>query len=404
MVKRCEWGTCNSDSKHKDKEYMKDVTFWPIPKPKTRLRETLQWVKACNRKHLTVKNIDKHAYVCSKHFPEGRPTANYPIPLTAGSSPSQTQSKPTRKIPVRKIATQLHLQNHTVVTSSSNAEIESIPSLAAFISVEYTDVTDHDSNANEGLSLAMFGFLFTFLSNSAKSMTYWRGGDTSNERKQYFFQTHKKGPKRVLSIKEEMMLMLLRLRRGYDSISLSNMFGISDTLVSRIFATWTSLVSKELGFLIRWPSKEQVKFKRPACFKHFPKTRCIIDCTEFFVQKPSLPSAQRITYSSYKHHNNFKYLVRITPRGSFSFIFNLFTGSISDKKIVEQSGFLDKVEYGDDIMADRGFLIRGELALKGTTLNIPPFTMGKLMCSAATTKTRRIAHARIHVERAIGRL
>ena len=55
----------------------------------------------------------------------------------------------------------------------------------------------------------------------------------------------------------------------------------------------------------------------------------------------------------------------ITPRGSFSFISNLFTGSISDKKIVEQSGFLDKVEYGDDIMADRGFLNRGELALKG---------------------------------------
>lgn len=217
-------------------------------------------------------------------------------------------------------------------------------------------------------------------------------------------QTQKKGPKRVLSIKEEMMLMLLRLRRGYDSISLSNMFGISDTLVSRIFATWTSLVSKELGFLIRWPSKEQVRYKRPACFKHFPKTRCIIDCTEFFVQKPSLPSAQRITYSSYKHHNTFKCLVGITPRGSFSFISNLFTGSISDKKIVEQSGFLDKVEYGDDIMADRGFLIRGELALKGATLNIPPFTMGKQMCSAATTKTRRIAHARIHVERAIGRL
>nr|XP_022344236.1 uncharacterized protein LOC111137188 [Crassostrea virginica] len=264
------------------------------------------------------------------------------------------------------------------------------------------DVMKDDTSCKfyTGLSLAMFGFLFTFLSNSAKSMTYWRGGDTSNERK----QTQKKGPKRVLSIKEEMMLMLLRLRRGYDSISLSNMFGISDTLVSRIFATWTSLVSKELGFLIRWPSKEQVRYKRSACFKHFPKTRCIIDCTEFFVQKPSLPSAQRITYSSYKHHNTFKCLVGITPRGSFSFISNLFTGSISDKKIVEQSGFLDKVEYGDDIMADRGFLIRGELALKGATLNIPPFTMGKQMCSAATTKTRRKAHARIHVERAIGRL
>jgi hypothetical protein len=77
------------------------------------------------------------------------------------------------------------------------------------------------------------------------------------------------------------------------------------------------------------------------------------------VQKPRLPSSQRITYSSYKHHNTFKCLVGITPRGSFSIMSNLFTGSISDKKIVQQSGFLEKLEYGDDIMADRGFLIRG---------------------------------------------
>ena len=37
-------------------------------------------------------------------------------------------------------------------------------------------------------------------------------------------------------------------------------------------------------------------------------------------------------------------------------------------------------------MPSWGFLIRGELALKGTTLNIPQFTMGKQICSAATKK------------------
>lgn len=83
---------------------------------------------------------------------------------------------------------------------------------------------------------------------------------------------------------------------------------------------------------------------------------------------------------------------------------NLFTGSISDKRIVEESGFLDNIERGDDIMADRGFLIRGNLALKGATLNIPPFAFNKQLSGMAVTKTRRIARARIHVERAIGRL
>lgn len=218
------------------------------------------------------------------------------------------------------------------------------------------------------------------------------------------FQTPRRGPKRRLSIKEEFVLTLVRLRRGFDVISLGNMFGVSGSSVSKTFLTWVCLLYKELNFLIQWPSKEQVRNKLPKCFKYFPKTRCIIDCTEFFIQRPSLPSSQRITYSSYKHHNTFKSLMGITPRGSFSFVSNLYTGSISDKKIVQDSGFLDKVEYGDDIMADRGFLIRGDLALKGATLNIPPFAMGRQMHSKATTKTRRIAHSRIHVERAIGRL
>ena len=65
---------------------------------------------------------------------------------------------------------------------------------------------------------------------------------------------------------------------------------------------------------------------------------------------------------------------------------------------------LDKLEPGDDVMADRGFTIRGLLALIGCTLNMPPLTKGKPISEKETTKTRRIARARIHVERAIGRL
>ncbi|VDI00292.1 Hypothetical predicted protein [Mytilus galloprovincialis] len=106
-------------------------------------------------------------------------------------------------------------------------------------------------------------------------------------------------------------------------------------------------------------SMEQIRNKLPKCFKYFPKIRCIIDCTEFFTQRPSLPSAQRITYSQYKHHNTFKCLVGTTPSGSFSFVSDLFTGSISDKKIVQDSGFSDTIQLVDDIMADRGFFNKG---------------------------------------------
>lgn len=55
-------------------------------------------------------------------------------------------------------------------------------------------------------------------------------------------------------------------------------------------------------------------------------------------------------------------------------------------------------------MADRGFLIRDMLARRTATFNIPPVSLGKHLSSQAVTKTRRIASAIIHVERAIGRL
>lgn len=198
--------------------------------------------------------------------------------------------------------------------------------------------------------------------------------------------------------------MLLCLRRGLDVVHLADMFSVSPSTISRAFLSWLNLCYHELSFLISWPTMEQARHRRPVCFKYFPRTRCIIDCTEFFIQRPSLPTSQRKTWSSYKSHNTFKALVAVTPRGSFCFISKLWTGSISDRKLVEVSGFLDHIEYNDDIMADRGFVIRDLLALRGATLNIPPFSHGKQMAPQATTKTRRIARARIHVERAIGRL
>lgn len=37
------------------------------------------------------------------------------------------------------------------------------------------------------------------------------------------------------------------------------------------------------------------------------------------------------------------------------FILKLFIGSILDRCIVEESGYLEKFEFGDDVMVDRGF-------------------------------------------------
>ena len=51
-------------------------------------------------------------------------------------------------------------------------------------------------------------------------------------------------------------------------------------------------------------------------------------------------------------------------------------------------------------MANQGFNLRDLATKRNATLNIPPFAKGKQL----STKTRRIASLRIHVEKAIQRV
>lgn len=63
----------------------------------------------------------------------------------------------------------------------------------------------------------------------------------------------------------------------------------------------------------------------------------------------------------------------ITPSRAVSFLSPAYEGSISDRKLVEVSGLLDRLETGDEIMADKGFVIQDLLSPIGVRLNIPPF-------------------------------
>ena len=80
---------------------------------------------------------------------------------------------------------------------------------------------------------------------------------------------------------------------------------------------------------------------------------------------------------------------------------SLYGGQTSDKKITNDWGILKLLETGDQIMADHGFDIKGDLPV-GVTLNIPALLKGKEQLSAEEeTSTRR---TRVHVERAISRI
>lgn len=211
---------------------------------------------------------------------------------------------------------------------------------------------------------------------------------------------------RTLPPEEEFFLVLVRLRLGLMEQDLADRFEISQSTVSRITNTWINFLYLKLKEIPLWPPKELVKANMPKQFRiMYPSTRVIIDATEIFINQPSLPEIQQMTFSNYKHHNTFKGLIGISPSGAVTFVSKLYPGSISDKQLTRRSGLLDILERGDSVMADRGFDIEDDLVVRGVQLNIPPFLRGKKQLDEGEViVTRRIASLRIHVERQMERL
>ena len=89
-------------------------------------------------------------------------------------------------------------------------------------------------------------------------------------------------------------------------------FDVTAGHMSHVFITWIYVLNKCMRYLIEWPTAEYVKAHMSESFKKlFPTTRVIIDCSKIFVQTPRNIDAQKETYSNYKSHNMFKFLLGI---------------------------------------------------------------------------------------------
>ena len=98
-------------------------------------------------------------------------------------------------------------------------------------------------------------------------------------------------------------------------------------------------------------------------------------------------------------------MLGITPSGVLCFVSDLFPGSTSDKEITVLSGFLEKLNHGDQVMADKGFNCQDELASVGASPVIPTFLDKKVQFSSKETKHNKVvASLRVHVERLMERI
>ena len=117
--------------------------------------------------------------------------------------------------------------------------------------------------------------------------------------------------------------------------------------------------------LVVWPPNESIREHLLEIFlkSGYGKCRMIIDSEEVFIERPKSLSAQAATWSDYKHHNTFKFLVGIPPTGFILFLSSCYGDRASDMFITRDSGFYYLLEKDDEVMADWDFQIQEDLLL-----------------------------------------
>ena len=237
-----------------------------------------------------------------------------------------------------------------------------------------------------GLSAGHFVTLLNFLGPASSNLKYYNRSSKPSSTKP----------------EDELFMTLVRLRRGYCYMTMAQFFSLSETTLRCIFTTWLQFLYCHFDSLreLMFPDRSVLRKHMPKSFKGFKNIRCSIDCTEFFVQMPRNLARQSNLYSNYKHHHTFKCLIAVAPNGTGVFVSQLYEGAISDREIFKKCGIMDHLDPGDLVLVDRGFIVEDLLMARQVHMNIPPFLCGREKLTAQEELlTRRIAKARIHVER-----
>lgn len=447
--------------------------LYPFPTDKKDSDGRRRWNKLMNKTDpKTKKNWvnTKYDRVCSRHFPEGKPTPAHPDPVLhlGYTRPTSEQRVTAKRPPPSRVAIPEPSEKKqriecmdevdVVMTSTEEEELDhgytktykcdcredcdcpgcfskqvrinslenrveqleqEVLSLKAQqvksqkkhgkkqVFTANTLKTDSNFSLCTGLkSKEAFHDMYEYLEPYAKKMTYWKSSNTERSSTKKKGSPQKCGANRKLNLRDEFLLTLMRLRLGLTINFLAIIFGLVPSSCSQVVNTWVRFLSVALKPLIVWPTRIAITENLPPQFRtKCRKIRCILDCTEIFIERPRCLDLQAATWSDYKKHNTMKVLVGITPNGHISFLSKAYGGRASDVFITRKSGFLELIEPYDAIMADRGFPIQEDLLLRLATLWIPPAAQGKRqMTKSKLGQTKTVANLRIHVERAINRL
>lgn len=209
-----------------------------------------------------------------------------------------------------------------------------------------------------------------------------------------------------LSVKERIVLVLVKLKCDLSYVTLAILFGISHELCKKYVLEMLPILSRVLQSTIRFPSVSEIRKNMPLCFRQFDNVRIVLDCTEMVIQKPKCLCCRIRFYSQYKSNTTVKIMTGVSPGGIITFVSEPFGGRASDKVIFQKSNLISKLEYAKDaIMVDKGFLVQDICDQYKIQVIQPPFLKKQKQLSMNDALLNsKIAAARVHIERVYQRI
>lgn len=166
-------------------------------------------------------------------------------------------------------------------------------------------------------------------------------------------------PSLSVPVVDQILMTFMKLRQNFVMADLARRFKISQGQVSKMVQMWIDIMCEQMKDLTVWLPRETIKATLPKAFqKHFVNTTCVIDCTETLLQKAKNLDSRSVSFSHYYANNTVKYLVAVSPSGLIMFISDAYGGECRDRYITLNSGFLDYLQAGDEVMGDHGFTVR----------------------------------------------
>jgi hypothetical protein len=207
----------------------------------------------------------------------------------------------------------------------------------------------------------------------------------------------------------KIVMVLVKMKSNMNLINLACTFDISESCVKQVFVDAMNNMYNAVKDLVIWFSRDTIQARMPKSFKAlFPTTRAIINASEVECFRPPCPVSRVKMYSHYKSRFTIKFLVACAPSGEIMFCSRGFGGRTTDTEITARSGFINLVQPGDTVMADKGFpSIEARLTEAGGVLVMPPFKKGQKHFQFSARENRdayHVASVRIHVERVIERI